>query len=73
MLGRSYWRAYKHRGYTYALAMPGRLYRSREPLTGFEEGPLLFTPDMRHSALLKRGDTLYVFWTQVGTRLNAYF
>ena len=66
VLGRSYWRAFKHRGYTYALAMPGRLYRSREPLKGFQEGPLLFNSDMRHAAVLKRGDTLYVFWTQVG-------
>jgi hypothetical protein len=66
VLGRSYWRAFSHDGYTYALAMPGQLYRSRESLTGFEAGPLLFNPDMRHAALLKRDDTLYVFWTQVG-------
>ncbi len=66
VLGRSYWRAFPHGGYTYALAMPGQLYRSREPLTGFEAGPLLFNPDMRHAALLKRDDALYVFWTQVG-------
>jgi hypothetical protein len=26
----------------------------------------LFNPNMRHSAILKRGDTLFVFWTQVG-------
>ncbi|MBN2335215.1 hypothetical protein JXL21_06610 [Candidatus Bathyarchaeota archaeon] len=66
VLGRSYWRAFNHDGYTYALAMPGQLYRSHAPLTGFEEGPLLFNPDMRHAALLKRSETLYVFWTQVG-------
>jgi hypothetical protein len=35
-------------------------------LSGFEEGPLLFNSDMRHLGLLKRGATLYVFWTQVG-------
>ena len=66
ILGRSYMRVFRHRGMTYAMAMPGRFYRSRDGLTGFEEGPLLFNPDMRHAALLKRGDTLYVFWTQVG-------
>lgn len=66
VLGRSYWRAFSHDDYTYALAMPGLLYRSREPLTGFEAGPLLFNPNMRHAALLKRDDTLHVFWTQVG-------
>jgi len=66
ILGRNYWRAFQHGGYIYALAMPGQLYRSRGWLTGFEVGPLLFNPDMRHAALLKRGDTLHVFWTQVG-------
>ena len=27
---------------------------------------MLFNPDMRHSAVLVRDDTLWVFWTQVG-------
>jgi hypothetical protein len=66
LLGRSYWRVFSHGGYTYALAMPGQLYRSRDPLSGFKAGPLLFDQDMRHAALLKKDDTLYVFWTQVG-------
>ena len=65
-LGRTYLRAFRHDGYTYALSMPGQLYRSRDPLGGFEEGPLLFNPNMRHAALLKHGDTLLVFWTEVG-------
>ncbi len=65
-LGRTYMRVFRHGGWTYALAMPGRFYRSRDPLGGFEEGPLLFNPNMRHSAVLLRGDTLHVFWTQVG-------
>ena len=66
VLGRSYMRVFQHDGMTYAMAMPGRFYRSRDGFTGFEEGPLLFNSDMRHAALLKRGRTLYVFWTQVG-------
>ncbi len=66
ILGKNYWRAFNHGGYTYALAMPGQLYRSRDPLSGFEAGPMLFNPDMRHCALLKKGDVLHVFWTQVG-------
>ncbi len=66
ILGRSYWRAFTHDGYTYALAMPGQLYRSRNPLSGFETGPSLFNPNMRHAALLKKEDALHVFWTQVG-------
>ena len=66
VLGRTYMRAFKHEGYTYAMAMPGQFYRSRDGLSGFEEGPRLFNPAMRHAALLKRGETLDVFWTQVG-------
>ena len=46
--------------------MPGQFYRGATPLSGFEEGPLLFEPDMRHNALLMRGDTLHVFWSRVG-------
>lgn len=66
VLGRSYMRVFRHRGMTYAMAMPGRFYRSRDGFAGFEEGPLLFNADMRHAALLKRGESLYVFWTHVG-------
>jgi hypothetical protein len=66
ILGRTYFRAFKHQDYTYAMAMPGQFYRSKDPLSGFEPGPLLFNPNMRHAALLTRGDTLFVFWTQVG-------
>ena len=65
-LGRTYMRVFQRDGYTYAMSMPGQFYRSRNPLGGFEEGPLLFNARMRHSALLPRGDTLYAFWTQVG-------
>ena len=66
ILGRSYMRVFRHRGMTYAMAMPGSFYRSRDGMAEFEEGPLLFNADMRHAALLKRGRTLFVFWTQVG-------
>jgi hypothetical protein len=66
ILGRTYMRVFEKDGMTYALAMPGVLYRSADGLTGFEEGPTLFNPQMRHSAVLLRGDELFVFWTQVG-------
>lgn len=66
VLGRTYFRAFAWRGDTYGLAMPGQLYRASDPLGPFEEGPLLFNKDMRHAAVLVRGSTLYVFWTQVG-------
>ncbi|HCD00917.1 MAG TPA: hypothetical protein DER64_10345 [Planctomycetaceae bacterium] len=65
-LGRTYMRVFQHDGYTYAMSMPGQFYRSRDPLGGFAEGPRLFNSSMRHSALLRRGNTLLVFWTQVG-------
>ena len=65
-LGRSYMRIFQHNGYTYSMAMPGQFYRSRDPLGNFEEGPRLFNANMRHSALLVRENTLFVFWTQVG-------
>ena len=63
ILGRPYFRAFHHSGFVYALAMPGVLYRSRDGLTRFEEGPHLFHPDMRHSAVLQRASQLFVFWT----------
>ena len=66
VLGRTYMRAFTHQNQTYVMAMPGILYRSENRLSGFEKGPQLFNKNMRHSAILKRCNTLYVFWTQVG-------
>lgn len=66
ILGVPYFRAFEHAGATYAMAMPGRLYRSADGLTAFEEGPQIFENSMRHAALLERDGTLYVFWTRVG-------
>jgi len=66
VLGRPYFRVIQHGGYHYALAMPGYLYRSRDGLGDFEAGPRFFNDSMRHNALLIRGDTLHVFWTQAG-------
>tara|TARA_B100001094_G_scaffold19577_1_gene16699 strand:- start:2046 stop:2924 length:879 start_codon:yes stop_codon:yes gene_type:complete len=65
-IGRSYFRTFKHDGMTYALAMPGQFYRSADGLSNFEEGPRLFTANMRHSAVIVRDDHLFVFWTRVG-------
>lgn len=65
-IGRSYFRAFKHENMTYALAMPGQFYRSEDGFTNFEEGPRLFAPNMRHSAVIVRDEHLYVFWTRVG-------
>ncbi len=65
-LGRPYFRVFTWSGYTYALGMPGVFYRSRDGLGRFEEGPRLFGPNMRHSALKLDGNVLSVFYTDVG-------
>ncbi len=66
ILGSSYWRAFDWGGYIYTLEMPGVFRRSRNGITGFEEGPTLFTEHMRHCAVLLRGDLLHIFYS------NAY-
>ncbi len=66
ILGHTYFRVFKRPDAVYAMAMPGQFYRSMDGYTEFEEGPRLFNPDMRHAALLQRGDAMHVFWTQVG-------
>ena len=65
-LGRPYFRVIKHDDTYFAMAMPGYLYRSQDGLGDFEEGPQLFNDNMRHSALMIRGNHLYVFYTQAG-------
>lgn len=66
LLGVSYWRAFQWRGSHYGLAMPGIFYRSCDALSGYEEGPTLFTPAMRHAAVKLDDDLLTVFYTNVG-------
>jgi hypothetical protein len=66
VLGKSYFRIFEHDGMTYALAMPGQLYRSSNGFSDFKPGPVLFNPNMRHSAVLRKSSELLVFWTQVG-------
>lgn len=66
LLGNSYLRAFAWGGMTYALAMPGVIYRSMDGVSGFEKGPTLFSKDMRHAALKLDGHTLTVFHTNVG-------
>lgn len=66
ILSRPYLRAFQHAGYWFGLAMPGVVYRSRDGLSGFEQGPQLFENNTRHMALQRRRDMLRVFWTRVG-------
>lgn len=66
LLGRPYLRVVRWRDWWIALGMPGVFYRSRDGLSGFEEGPTLFGPDQRHTALKLDGDRLSVFSTNAG-------
>jgi len=66
VLGPSYFRVFRHGGWVYALGMPGIFLRSRDGITNFESGPVLFSRDQRHTAVLVAGDTLYVFYSQAG-------
>lgn len=67
-LGRTYMRIFNWQDDTYALAMPGQLYRAsgKLALENFVPGPRLFNKHMRHSAVLVHHEQLLVFWTQVG-------
>lgn len=64
--GSAYWRLFRYDGWWYALAMPGKLFRSRDGLTPFEPGPQLFPSSQVHNAVFLKGDTLNVFYTRAG-------
>jgi hypothetical protein len=61
-----YLRAFVWNDQHYTIAMPGVFYRAKDGLGEFEQGPTLFTSNMRHSALIVDGDQLKVFFTVVG-------
>lgn len=65
-LGNPYFRVFEWRSSYYAIAMPGVFYRSEDGLSNFEQGPTLFTGDMRHSAVRLVGDALHVFYSNAG-------
>jgi hypothetical protein len=66
VVGGPYMRVFRHAGAHYAVSMPGLFSRSPDGFQPFEPGPRLFAQDQRHTAVLKRGDRLDVFWTRVG-------
>ena len=66
ILGSAYWRAFRWGDYWYTLEMSGRFRRSKDGVSDFEEGPCLFTENMRHSAVHRSQNTLRVFYTNVG-------
>jgi len=63
LLGASYWRAFRWKDFWYTLEMPGVFRRSPDGISDFEEGPTLFTPDMRHAAVRLSGDILTIFYS----------
>lgn len=66
ILGDFYFRVFRWRGYHYALAKPGILYRSRDGLSDFKQGPSLFSGNMRHSAFELNESRLSVFYSNIG-------
>jgi hypothetical protein len=67
----SYLRVFPHDGYLYGMARLGQLLRSKDPLASFEVGPNPFAGGpyadrVRHVATLRRGRTLFVFFTGIG-------
>ena len=64
-LGNSYFRVFEWENYYYAIGMPGVFYRSKDGLRNFEQGPTLFSDNMRHCALKLDGVILNVFYTNV--------
>ncbi len=66
-LGPSYFRVWRWMGWHYATAMPGLILRSPDGLSRFETGPRAFTHHlMRHAAVLREGNSLYVFFSNIG-------
>ncbi|MFG0247864.1 MAG: hypothetical protein ACF8OB_03175 [Phycisphaeraceae bacterium JB051] len=66
-LGPFYFRVFEHEGYHYAFAKNTNidtvLLRSKDGVTDFEQGPH-FLPNARHTAILKRGDQLSLFYSR---------
>ena len=68
ILGSCYWRVFQWREHYYTLEMPGKFRRSPTGVSDFEEGPTLFTADMRHSAVQTDRDTLKVYYSNANDR-----
>jgi len=67
----SYLRVFRWDGSYYGMARLGVLAKAGDPLAPFELGPNPFDPGpyanrVRHVALLRRGKTLYVFFSAIG-------
>jgi len=68
----SYLRVFRHGGLFYGMSRLGRMERASDPLAVFELGPNPFrdtaygTTRVRHTAMIVRGNRLYVFFTAIG-------
>jgi len=83
-LGIFYWRIFRWDGWWYAMAKGGLLYRSRDGLTRFEEGPNPFpgsdqrdkaanSPGPRHVALQRTGRLLWIYYSNIGDAPERIF
>ncbi|MBC8128475.1 MAG: hypothetical protein H8M99_15145 [Gloeobacteraceae cyanobacterium ES-bin-144] len=83
-LGISYFRVFQWRNTWWAMAKGGLLYRSKDGMTGFEEGPNplgAIVQSMaknkethpRHVALKIIGDSMWVFYTNIGDSPERIF
>lgn len=66
LLGPPYWRVFRFEDVWHALAMPGRLFRSKSGLSNFEAGPDVLDANTRHSAVIVNGFELLVFYSKCG-------
>ena len=66
-LGNGYFRVWDYGRWRYAMARSGWTFRSRDGLHDFEEGPQV-VPGVRHGAVRVDGDTLHVFYSEIGDR-----
>lgn len=77
ILGIFYWRVFRWENWWYAMGKGGLLYRSRDGLTQFEQGPNPFpgsdlrdqnynNAGPRHLALHRVGGTLWIYYSSIG-------
>lgn len=66
VLATAYMRVFKWDGFHYALTMPGKLSRSVNGLTGFEQGHSIFETGVRHSAVRVVDKRLQIYYSRIG-------
>jgi hypothetical protein len=66
LLGNPYMRMFKWNQEYFGLAMPGLFYRSVDGISDFEQGPTLFTPNIRHTAVIVNENLMHVYFTAIG-------